>query len=626
MRPNYKFPPKPIDNPDFISVLIPTRGRVESLKRVFSSFAAMTKMKELIDLWLYVDEDDIQTIDYINSGEWQSHALAINWHVGACTSSMGEMFNMLWQASTSNAGIYFPFPDDYLIRTYNWDGILRKSFSCYSDGMMLGFIPDPSAMPYQVTFWIPSARWLNTLGYMITNRFYFWFDDIWLDEIANMARRKVMIPISLEAPAGKGKTPRMRNLPFWYSYFRSNLKERFAEASKILSVIHADNPADLSKAIQYAELITCILFAASNSKDDESLKRDELLYGDVETIPSPAQVLRYLQAELLAVEDILVMLTSAISNDDIIEAQNLLSVLSKASLHFPDISYIKSMCINRLGLPLEALKCLEEEVVCSMPDAKVVRLAKLLVHQIQTSVQVETSIPRASLYAPSWLQMNNVASIFFTETIYDELFFILQKLVNDNSSEISSVLDIGAGDGTGATEAILRATSLGEERLVFCIEPDPTKGDLLLSRHAERVHLFRGGSIALSMYKSVKEIEYFYRFVPSVMNFISLHEIIENRERELHTLNQENGIDFYKSFLTRPVFDLVIIDGSQFCGESDLDHTYGAKFIALNGIKTLKNYANFNRLSQDTAYDLLYSDIDKGSGYALFKSNLQLTQ
>lgn len=66
-------------------------------------------------------------------------------------------------------------------------------------------------------------------------------------------------------------------------------------------------------------------------------------------------------------------------------------------------------------------------------------------------------------------------------------------------------------------------------------------------------------------------------------------------------------------------FDVVLIDGSAFTGRAELGEIYGAWHIALDDIGTLKNHANFARLSADRDYELVESSIHLRNGYAVFE-------
>ena len=65
-------------------------------------------------------------------------------------------------------------------------------------------------------------------------------------------------------------------------------------------------------------------------------------------------------------------------------------------------------------------------------------------------------------------------------------------------------------------------------------------------------------------------------------------------EDGIERIRRENGID---------CFDMVLIDGSEFTGKSELDKVYGARIILLDDINGFKNYDNYQRLVADKTYE-----------------------
>ena len=71
--------------------------------------------------------------------------------------------------------------------------------------------------------------------------FHYWYDDKWVDQIGRMVDRYINIPFLLSPIRGKGRTQRMRCLPFWTRFFQLTLIERKETATKL---IHAMYPKD----------------------------------------------------------------------------------------------------------------------------------------------------------------------------------------------------------------------------------------------------------------------------------------------------------------------------------------------------------------------------------------------
>lgn len=620
MREIKHYPPKPIDRPEHISILTPTRGRPEGLHAVFQNYQETVTRKELFDVWLYVDDDDQITIDYIESGQWSSFGFPIHWHVAPGKNSMGEMLSELWQICSTNPGIYFPFGDDFALSTLGWDEILRKSFAQIEDGYMLGFLIDMTAQPAQVTFAVPSARWLNTVGYYVTDRFYFWFGDNWLDEVAQMAECKVMIPIQVHSAQGKGKTPRMRNLPFWFGYYTSMLEERFREAIMILEGMHGAGTPQFLAAQKRAKQAAARIAYKYNSIGIASQKEAEASYRDYARIPAPSQVSSYLISEVQAVEEMLRLVREAVDDGETRDLLELLEGLEYSSFGVPDLYYLKAEALQQLGYKEEALESIARELELRPEEPK----GGMLKERIEAGEGGAGSYysDRSVIRTPSWLDVHDKRFLLFPEQVEQDLYFTLQRCLYLDP-EIGTVLDIGAGSGEGSTRAVMDATAHLPGLRLFCVEPDLEKFQSLTARYGGKAELVNAASVPPDRYASAREVELFYEHIPSTLNSLPLEQFQHAREQEIAYFRQYglpvDGISRIKRKHGIERFGLVILDGSFFCGEADLQEVYGAKYLVLNYLKSIKNYGNFQRLMEGGQYRLIAANPTYGCGYAVLQ-------
>ena len=246
---------KPIDNPDHISLLLPTRGRPVMLQNLFDSIKETTLDKRLIDLWVYVDEDDELTRSFIDSKVWIKYGFDINWIVEEKLNvGPGQLDNELWKKCAANSGIYMGLADDYIFVTKHWDEVVRQAFRRYPDRILLAYPEDPVA-PGVVTFVILSAEWLNISGRLFPEYFPFWFVDAWIDQVAQMIQRKVKLDMRMEPQGGKGKTQGMKNLVFWDRFFDNMLDERINEADALRRAIYPPESQEYQKSVQEAQVI-----------------------------------------------------------------------------------------------------------------------------------------------------------------------------------------------------------------------------------------------------------------------------------------------------------------------------------------------------------------------------------
>ena len=63
----------------------------------------------------------------------------------------------------------------------------------------------------------------------------------------------------------------------------------------------------------------------------------------------------------------------------------------------------------------------------------------------------------------------------------------------------------------------------------------------------------------------------------------------------IRAVKEEHGID---------TFDAALLDGSEFAGPAVLEDVYGATWLVLDDIRSIKNHANYTRLRGDDAYTM----------------------
>ena len=236
-----------------ISILCATRGRPEMLGQSFLSLKANTVLKEKTHLWIYVDEDDQVTRQAIDAKTIPDPGLPVHWHIAPRTAGLGQIHQALWNASGRTSEVYMFASDKSHFATPGWDNIVRTSFAEHPDGVLLAFAHDPNTAD-QATYPILGWNWVNTLGYFFPGYFPFWFDDLWMDQIGRMVGRFVKLPMVI-APVGgeRGRTQRMRNVPFWTRFFQLMLPERKDAARRLIAAMHPQDEAARATALKAME-------------------------------------------------------------------------------------------------------------------------------------------------------------------------------------------------------------------------------------------------------------------------------------------------------------------------------------------------------------------------------------
>lgn len=276
------FHSKQIDNPDFITILCATRGRPDILKLAITSFDQTTFNKDLVDIWLLVDDDDSPTLEFLESGWPESVGLSMNWIVGERPRTLSAGLNALWRAA-SNAGVYLATADDHIMLTPGWDAHLRKIFNDGPDDRhLVAQITEVTRESDDLILWANSAEWSNTVGRLIPPYFPFWFWDMWIDQVSIMAGRKVQANVDMRPHSDEiAATGNMGNLKFWWDYFNLLFFERAKEAELLLAAIHGAGTDAYREALRATDHSRRFYEAeAANRPDENSVARIQALFSD----------------------------------------------------------------------------------------------------------------------------------------------------------------------------------------------------------------------------------------------------------------------------------------------------------------------------------------------------------
>ncbi|MGN6642988.1 MAG: hypothetical protein ACTHKU_08300 [Verrucomicrobiota bacterium] len=348
-----------------IAILLSTRGRPEKLLEVFTSLKNSTVGKDRIALWLYVDEDDSVTRKAIDGRHFPELGFPVHWHIGPRTPDWGQTYHVLWTESGRSSEVYMIANDDVRFETVGWDNILREEFARFPDGIVLACPYDPVA-PEIATFPILGGGWLNTMGRIYAGYFHYWFDDMWVDQIGRMIGRYINIPILLSPIKGKGKTQRMRCLPFWTRFFQLTLRERKEAAVKLINAMYPKDEKARSAALAKMQEI-----AASFEKDaPEFSDLYHVFQEERHTAMSPEERDRftplYFKQETHAVSRLLSFAQDHLDKKEYAEALKYLEATQMADVRVRQAHLMKIQCLRALGRTSEA-DALSRESILTWP-------------------------------------------------------------------------------------------------------------------------------------------------------------------------------------------------------------------------------------------------------------------
>lgn len=173
-----------------ISLLLPSRGRPDNIKRLADSAISHADNPEYIELIVYIDDDD-------NSYDGRTFPEQVKIY-----STKRTILSKYWNKAYDKAQgpIYMHCGDDIVFQTFHWDTIVQQEFEKYPDKIVLlyGDDGDPNQEKNFGTHSFIHDNWVKTIGYFVPPYFSSDFNDTWLNDVADGIGRKVKIPILTE--------------------------------------------------------------------------------------------------------------------------------------------------------------------------------------------------------------------------------------------------------------------------------------------------------------------------------------------------------------------------------------------------------------------------------------------
>jgi hypothetical protein len=212
-----------------------------------------------------------------------------------------------------------------------------------------------------------------------------------------------------------------------------------------------------------------------------------------------------------------------------------------------------------------------------------------------------------------------LTNIIPPEIYNDEFYHSLIAIVK--TYDIKNILEIGASAGQGSTQCFLQ--SKNDDCKLFSIEISKERFDVLSNNKHQNFYPYLGSSININEYMMDNEIEHFYKTTTTNINNYSLDLILSWKKEELeYIFNNDiptNTIQQIKSNHDLEKFDLVLIDGSPFTGNSELKQCLGSNIIALDDVNDIKCYQAYYTLNGLPEYELIAQNWEIRNGFAIFK-------
>jgi hypothetical protein len=200
--------------------------------------------------------------------------------------------------------------------------------------------------------------------------------------------------------------------------------------------------------------------------------------------------------------------------------------------------------------------------------------------------------------------------------------------------EVRTVIEIGSTDGRGSTMALREGLEKNPNFPVvklFCIEAVKQMYDVLARTRTEYMKCYRVCSSPPNEHYSDKEIERFFKedWPKNPFSCPAQRQEPEWHKRERDRYNAyfakemliHDGIEWIKDRNRIENFDLALVDGGTYSGRADTQRVYGAKYLVLDDIHTLKCMWVFEELKRDPQYELImhFPCTESHFGYAAFR-------
>lgn len=162
-------------------MLIPTRGRPESLAGCVESALETADDSDRVEFWCYRDDDDTS---------YEDSDLPVRWVTGP-RITLSRTWNVLDAASGGD--IVCHLGDDIVFRSDGWDSAVRGAFWEYADRIAFVYGRDGVQDANLGTHGFVSRQWIDAVGYFCPPLFSHDYNDTWLNVVADAVGRRVFL-------------------------------------------------------------------------------------------------------------------------------------------------------------------------------------------------------------------------------------------------------------------------------------------------------------------------------------------------------------------------------------------------------------------------------------------------
>ena len=174
-----------------IGILCPTRKRVKQLSRYIESILENADKPERCTFHFLVDNDDFETIDYLDSLIEKNYRLKYQAHPHGSVA-LSDMWNKIYEKCDDE--IVMISGDDAIMRSSHWDSIIDSVFSQVPDKICLVYGKDGiHDQKFAAQFFL-HRQWIETAGYIFPKYYTADWADTWVFEVSKILQRALFVP------------------------------------------------------------------------------------------------------------------------------------------------------------------------------------------------------------------------------------------------------------------------------------------------------------------------------------------------------------------------------------------------------------------------------------------------
>jgi hypothetical protein len=173
------------DEPELISLLLPTRQRPNELKRLADSAVATATHPDRVELVVFIDSDDVAYSPGLFESLEMPWALVRGPRLHNGQVNLSHKWNECWNSASGD--IYMHCGDDIVFRTNGWDDAVRDKINEYPGKIAFVWCDDYGTGTDRSDFGTHGfihRNWTDVVGRFVPPYFVSDFNDTWFNDVA----------------------------------------------------------------------------------------------------------------------------------------------------------------------------------------------------------------------------------------------------------------------------------------------------------------------------------------------------------------------------------------------------------------------------------------------------------